>query len=165
MYSLCRGGSRNAARSKMEHFVIIVDGEEPLTIITKRSIFDLAAVLDPPLNMLSTFNIFEHNESSKKDIKGLILWQMKSKKSFIFFVKFTKDWNFPLFFPYCKVSCIILNTRNCLFYISLFVLKYLSFIWMQYLRYPCHWSMLFLLNKSHCMVATLATQFLFHSIS
>ena len=34
----------------MECFVIIVNGFQPLTIITKRSILDVAAVLDPPLN-------------------------------------------------------------------------------------------------------------------
>ena len=45
-----RGGSRTAATSKMERFVIIVNGFQPLTIITKRSILDVAAVLDPPLN-------------------------------------------------------------------------------------------------------------------
>ena len=44
-----RGGSRTAAASKMEHFVIIVNVWKPLTIITKRSILDVAAVLDPPL--------------------------------------------------------------------------------------------------------------------
>ena len=38
-----RGGSRTAATSKMELFVI--------TIITKCSILDVAAVLDPPLNL------------------------------------------------------------------------------------------------------------------
>ena len=47
--SIARGGSRTAATSKMERFVIIVNGFQPLTIITKRSIFDVAAVLDPPL--------------------------------------------------------------------------------------------------------------------
>ena len=44
-----RGGSRTAATSKMECFVIIVNGFQPLTIITKRSILDVAAVLDSPL--------------------------------------------------------------------------------------------------------------------
>ena len=44
-----RGGSRTAATSKMERFVKIVNGWKPLTIITKRSILDVAAVLDPPL--------------------------------------------------------------------------------------------------------------------
>ena len=44
-----RGGSRNAATSEMELFVIIVDGFQPLTIITKSSSLDVAAVLDPPL--------------------------------------------------------------------------------------------------------------------
>ena len=48
-----RGGSRTAATSKMEHFVIIVNGWKPLTIITKSSIFDVAAVLDPPLKIVN----------------------------------------------------------------------------------------------------------------
>ena len=47
--NLTRGGSRTASTSKMEHFVIIVNGWKPLTIITKCSILDVAAVLDPPL--------------------------------------------------------------------------------------------------------------------
>ena len=48
-FSVGRGGSRAAATSKIECFVIIVNGIQPLTIITKRSIFDAAAALDPPL--------------------------------------------------------------------------------------------------------------------
>ena len=47
-----RGGSRTAATSKMEHFVIIVNGFQTLTIITKRSILNGAVVLDPPLHSL-----------------------------------------------------------------------------------------------------------------
>ena len=39
----------------MERFVIIVNGWKPLTIITKRSILDVAAVLDPPLHMNMMF--------------------------------------------------------------------------------------------------------------
>ena len=46
---ISRGGSRTAAISKMERFVIIVNGWKSLTIITKSSILDVAAVLDPPL--------------------------------------------------------------------------------------------------------------------
>ena len=37
------------ATSKMERFLIIVNGWKPLIIITKRSILDVAAALDPPL--------------------------------------------------------------------------------------------------------------------
>ena len=44
-----RGGSRAAVKSKMELFVLMVNGFQPLTIITKCSILDVAAVLDPPL--------------------------------------------------------------------------------------------------------------------
>ena len=47
-----RGGSRAAATSKMERFVIIVNGWKPLTIITKRSILDVAAALDSPLELV-----------------------------------------------------------------------------------------------------------------
>ena len=46
-----RGGSRTAVTSKMECFVIIVNDWKPLTIITKHSILDVAAVLDPPLKI------------------------------------------------------------------------------------------------------------------
>ena len=46
---IARGRSRTAATSKMEPFVIIVNGWKSLTIITKRSILDVAAALDPPL--------------------------------------------------------------------------------------------------------------------
>ena len=44
-----RGGSRTAATSEMERFVVIANGWKPLTIITKRTILDVAAVIDPPL--------------------------------------------------------------------------------------------------------------------
>ena len=47
-----RGGSRAAATSKMEHFVIIVNCWKPLTIITKRFILDVVAALDRPLGLL-----------------------------------------------------------------------------------------------------------------
>ena len=45
-----KGGSRTAAISKIERFVIIVNGFQPVTIVTKRSILDVVAVLDPPLS-------------------------------------------------------------------------------------------------------------------
>ena len=44
------GGSRAAATSKMERFMIIVNGFQPLTIITNHSILGVAAALDPRLN-------------------------------------------------------------------------------------------------------------------
>ena len=44
-----RGKSRTAATSKMELFLIIVNYWKPLTINTKSSILDVAAVLDPAL--------------------------------------------------------------------------------------------------------------------
>ena len=56
-YNIHRGGSRTAATSTMEHFVIIVNGWKPLTIITKTSILNIAAVLDPPLIQYTTNDI------------------------------------------------------------------------------------------------------------
>ena len=52
---MLRGGSRTSATSKMELLVIIVNGLEPLTIITKCSILDVAVVLNPPLRALLYF--------------------------------------------------------------------------------------------------------------
>ena len=43
--------SKTAATSKMEPFMIIVNGFLPLTLITKRSVLDVTAVLYPPLEM------------------------------------------------------------------------------------------------------------------
>ena len=60
-------GSRPAATSKVELFVIIVNGFQPLTIITKSSTLDVATVLDPslipvPLIILDIFTISEKIE-------------------------------------------------------------------------------------------------------
>ena len=44
------GGSTAAATSQMKQFVTIVNVFQPLTVITKCSILDIAAALDPPLN-------------------------------------------------------------------------------------------------------------------
>ena len=49
-----KGRSRTAATSKMEHFVITVNCYKSLTIITKSSIVDVAAVLYPPLKWIKT---------------------------------------------------------------------------------------------------------------
>ena len=50
-----RGGSRTAETSKIERFVIIVNDFQPLTIITKRSNLDVAAVLDPSMGVTQKF--------------------------------------------------------------------------------------------------------------
>ena len=56
--SLGTGGSRAAATSRKEHFVIIVNDLQLLTITLKRSILDVAAALDPPLRIISRIHIF-----------------------------------------------------------------------------------------------------------
>ena len=50
MSTICKSKSSTAVTSKMERFVIIVNGWKSLTIITKRSMLDVTAALDPPLN-------------------------------------------------------------------------------------------------------------------
>ena len=50
--SKVKDGSRTAATSKMELFVIIVNGFKLLTIITRCSILDVVAVLDPLLKVI-----------------------------------------------------------------------------------------------------------------
>ena len=57
-----RDRSRTAATSKMERFVIIVNSWKPLTIITKHSILDVAAVLDPPLGIHPTLHAKYHHQ-------------------------------------------------------------------------------------------------------
>ena len=47
-----RGGSRTAAASKVELFVVIVNGWKSLTIIAMSSTLDVTAVLDPPLKII-----------------------------------------------------------------------------------------------------------------
>ena len=69
---LPRGGSRTAATSKVELCVIIVNGWNPLTIITKSSTLDVAAVLDPPLLPL-TFSLYEGVYSATKCYKPIAL--------------------------------------------------------------------------------------------
>ena len=68
-----RGRSRAAASSKMECFVIIVNGFQPVTIITKHSILDVAAVLDLPLNTITKSLIFTlYGGDSKGFIMGFM---------------------------------------------------------------------------------------------
>ena len=74
LYLSPRSGSWAATTSKMERFVIIVNGFQPLTIITKRSILDVAAALDPPLP-----SSLVHSMSLSDDVLGS---ESKSNYSF-----------------------------------------------------------------------------------
>ena len=59
-----RGESRGAGTSKMERFMIMVNGFQPLTIITKRSILDVAVALDASLLKIQNevLDIFSFSE-------------------------------------------------------------------------------------------------------
>ena len=54
-------GLRAAATSKMECFVILVNDWKSLTIITKCSILDAAAALDPPLGTKTLQQLIKSN--------------------------------------------------------------------------------------------------------
>ena len=73
LLTIFRGGSRAAATSKMERFVIIVNGWKPLTIITKRSILNVAAALDLPLVLagrrLHTLHMLNELRMDKTEVK------------------------------------------------------------------------------------------------
>ena len=70
------GGSRAAATSKMKRFVIIVNGFQPLTIITKGSILDAAAALDPPLETSADVFSFANSNTVKKTFYSLMFKQV-----------------------------------------------------------------------------------------
>ena len=76
-----RGGSTTAATSKMECFVIIVNGFQPLTTITKCSILDVAAVLDSPL-----FKVLQYDDKLGSDDKLF----KTSYLEFIYLLEFIK---------------------------------------------------------------------------
>ena len=71
----------------MKHFVIIVNGFQLLTIITKRSILDVAAVLDPPLKEftrhLRFFMFLKIMLNACRFLLAFFLTNVKFKVSFI----------------------------------------------------------------------------------
>ena len=93
-----RGGSRAAATSKLECFVIIVNGWKPLTIIAKRSILDAAAAVDPPLMLTRVTNMQwrRRHENVKKSLLN------RSRSVFLY------DRNLP-FTEFRKGCCGILR--------------------------------------------------------
>ena len=82
-----RGRSGAPATSKMERFETIVNSWKPLTIISKRSILDVAGALDPPLVIL---DILLRNNSYLLGVRFLInnrvttgpSWKLGKKRVF-----------------------------------------------------------------------------------
>ena len=121
-----RGESRTAAASKMEHFVIILNGQKPLTVITKSSILDVAAVLDPSLITQIYFNY----NPLQADVLFLYLPEHIKKpstlhcKSMDWFLydrdlvhstswKFSISWKFDLYFVYIFIADWSVLTKFC----------------------------------------------------
>ena len=79
-----RGGSRAAATFKMERFEIIVNGFQPLTIITKRSILNVP----PVLQVLSKTSFWHFHitwlisqQSIRRDLKPVAFFVFELKYS------------------------------------------------------------------------------------
>ena len=68
-----------AATSKMERFVIIVNGYKPLTTLTKRSILDVAAAIYPPLILFSGRKMMQNflEQHYKQNISSDCICQLK----------------------------------------------------------------------------------------
>ena len=72
----------------MEHFVIIVNGWKLLTIITKSSILDVAAVLDAPLGFYIDFsNIIIQDFLLKAIIIKSLIEKREKEKSYLVLLK------------------------------------------------------------------------------
>ena len=106
-----RDGSRTAATSKMERFVIIVNDFQPLTIITKHSILDVPAVLDPPLG--SQLNI----EKEFPIISTILMLENPQKeiKSKFSSLKRTPKTNLNMVY-YLRGNCCTSKGSNCTTY-------------------------------------------------
>ena len=85
-----RGGSRTAATSKMERFVIIVNGWKSLTIITQSTILDVAGALEPPL-ITSTNLLFQLTVRNFTHVP--VVTSTKERWTQILAVKLTKQLN------------------------------------------------------------------------
>ena len=70
--NLFRGGFRTAATPNMERFVIIINGFQLLTIITKSSILDVVAILDPPLLLYkNSYTLCAQSFSEKRRFESI----------------------------------------------------------------------------------------------
>ena len=67
-YYISRGGFRTSATSKIDRFLIIISGFQPLNIITKCSILDVTGVLDPPLISFYYFIAVPIRETCSKSL-------------------------------------------------------------------------------------------------
>ena len=103
--AISTGGSRAAATSKMEWFVIIVNRSKPLTIITKRSILDVAAALDLPL-----IRFLVSCKERWKDIKTEISWFFMTDSYILEKVFRTLIWDFILI-----IGLFVNRGNRCIF--------------------------------------------------
>ena len=102
-----RGRSRTTATSKMERFVIIVNGFQPLTIITKHSILDVAAVLDPLLK-----SIIEQLQSAWKSFFSVIIANAQNKDQGLIQIKWWEKVQCNESAQRCKLASLILCSIN-----------------------------------------------------
>ena len=89
----------------MELFVTIVNGFQPLTIITKRSILDIAAALDPPLG-IEIDQQYLSNVSNISDPVEKAIKKYKHNPSISIINKMVSSVKYEASFPF---TCVTLN--------------------------------------------------------
>ena len=136
----------------MERFVIIVNSWKPLTIITKSSILDAAAVLDPPLKLTGQLNAVANTlteQSSTKLIansQSYVTWGLREGHFFLitFIAETTisvKNQSHYLLFCYqsqlpcftvkiCQLDSKYLNWSSCACVFQLFSIMGTKFVWL-----------------------------------
>ena len=85
-FFMSRGRFRTAATSKMECFVIMVNGWKPLTIITKHTILDVAAALDSPLTSDDSLVIYKSTSLQRTNWLYACPKPYFSNHSYLFFI-------------------------------------------------------------------------------
>ena len=141
MSGCTRGRSRTVATSKVELFLIIVNGWKPLTIITKSSILDASAALDPPL----WTNISQQGTTRKSHRH---IQQQCSMQNFLVMI-------FVLIFYWFVFSAMFLDLiRRFYWYFAdihgLFGLKYIFVLSLSVIKYKSiviKWTVMHLKNS------------------
>ena len=115
---VARGGSRVAATTKMERFVIIFNGIQPLTIITKHSILDVVAVLDPPLVAIP---LLMANDLTNFTLRKDFAFAKNSGQVVRFVIKILKD-------SFLALCCMCFKRCSVKYPSYQFLFKYIVFI-------------------------------------
>ena len=115
---VARGGSRVAATTKMERFMIIFNDIQPLTIVTKHSILDVVAALDPPLVAIP---LLMANDLTNFTLRKDFAFAQNSGQVVRFVIKILKD-------SFLTLCCMCFKRCSVKYPSYQFLFKYIVFI-------------------------------------